>query len=532
MQSVGEPGQHRKALFGPGTGRDTRPHRWIARLTGWVFGSGFGVWLVFLLFLAAVQLSTPDLPGNDGYYHIRLASLMRTEGLKPAFPWLPLTILNPREYYDHHFLYHVALIPFTFGDLREGAKWASVLFASLTFLAFWRLLKKQDVLYPGLWALGLLAVSEAFIYRMSLPRAQSLSFGVLVLAVHWLLHGKHLRLFFLAFVYVWLYNAFPLLLLVSGAYVLAGGLTERRWNMAPLVYTAAGLLLGSFINPYFPYNLLFAYQHILPKILEPTSVSVGSEWYPYTTGQLIKNSPLALLAFLSSFLALGFTPRRINRRTLTAFLLACLFGFMLFQSRRFVEYFPPFALLLAAFAWNPLLVEVRERLNTGPPVLRLSRVAVRSSILPAALLVILLPFALFTLSAAQKSIRTSQPYQLYQGASEWLKTHSPPGERIFQTDWDDFPRLFFYNTHNTYLVGLDPTYLQLADPALYDLWVEITRGEVDSPSRHIAADFGSRFVLSDLEHEGFLFQARKDPYLLEVYRDEEAVIFEVASSIP
>ena len=49
--------------------------------------------------MALVQFSTPDLPDNDGFYHIKLASLMRTEGLKPDFPWLPLSILNENEFY-------------------------------------------------------------------------------------------------------------------------------------------------------------------------------------------------------------------------------------------------------------------------------------------------------------------------------------------------------------------------------------------------------------------------------------------------
>ncbi|MGF2075853.1 hypothetical protein, partial [Enterococcus casseliflavus] len=80
-----------------------------------------------------------------GFYHIKLAELMRQEGLTPTFKWLPLTILNAREYYDHHFLFHVLLTPFTFGDLRLGAKWAAVGFASLAFLAVWWLLYRQRV---------------------------------------------------------------------------------------------------------------------------------------------------------------------------------------------------------------------------------------------------------------------------------------------------------------------------------------------------------------------------------------------------
>src|SRR3972149_6909149 len=120
--------------------------------------------VVFLTFLGLVQFSTSALAGVDGYYPIRLADLMRTQGLKPYFPWLPLTILNAREFYDHHFLYHVGLIPFTFGDLRLGAKWSAVIFPSLAFMSIWWLLRNQRVPYSALWAIGLVGISEAFIY--------------------------------------------------------------------------------------------------------------------------------------------------------------------------------------------------------------------------------------------------------------------------------------------------------------------------------------------------------------------------------
>ncbi len=158
--------------------------------------TGFLLWVIFLIFLSLVQFSTPDLPDNDGYYHIKLAYLMRTEGLTPEFNWLPLSILNAREYYDHHFLFHVALIPFTFGNLITGAKVAAVLFASLAFLSVWNLFRNQKIPLAPLWAFGLMAVSEAFIYRMSITRAQSLSLVVLMVGLDWLLRKKYKRLAF------------------------------------------------------------------------------------------------------------------------------------------------------------------------------------------------------------------------------------------------------------------------------------------------------------------------------------------------
>ncbi len=504
-----------------------------SRLAGWQTSlSGMALLVIFIASLALVQFSTPDLTGTDGYYHIKLASLMRTDGLRPDFPWLPLTILNPREFYDHHFLFHVALIPFSGGDLRLGAKWAAVAFSSLAFLSVWWLLRNQRVRYAGLWALGLLAVSEAFLYRMSMVRAQSLSLGILALGLHWMLTGKHRRLLPLGFIYVWMYDAFPLLVVLAGLYVVAAWSSERKLDLQPLLYAGLGIGLGMVINPYFPHNIAFVIRHILPKLTEATAVSVGNEWYPYKTTQLLENSPLALGLFLSGTFALGLSGRRMQVRTATAFLIAIAFGAMLFQARRFIEYFPAFALIFAAFAWSPLLSANGE---TGNPEKTPTQRALASGTFGrffagGAVLLILIAGLWGTLGEAKASVARSRPYQRFAGASAWLVTNTPPGSRLFQTDWDDFPRLFFHNTHNTYLVGLDPTYLQISDPQLYDLWVAISDGDIENPSTEILAHFGAAYAISDLNHKDFLRGAQADPGMEEVYRDDEAVIFRLKAA--
>ncbi len=485
----------------------------------------------FFAGMAAVQFATRDMPDNDGYYHIKLAYLMRTEGLKPPFPYLPLSILSADKFYDHHFLFHVALIPFTFGDLRAGAKWAAVFFSSLAFLAVWVLLVRQKVPLAWLWALGLLGVSEAFLYRMSITRAQSLSLGLLALAMLWLLEGRTWRLAILAFFYVWTYDAFPLMLALGGLHLLAVALIERRFEFRPLLFIVGGIVAGVLINPYFPANITFSIQHMLPKLTDATSVSVGNEWYPYDTSQLLNNSLPALVAFASGILALGLSGRKMDLRTAFGLLTALLFGLMLFEARRFVEYFPAFALIFAAFAWSPLLADLwptsASTADSAPwafPAFSLR------TYLPVALLVLALTVGMVrTLPAAQKSIRSSKPYYLYAGASNWLTQNTPAGARIFQTDWDDFPRLFYYNTHNTYLIGLDPTYMQLYDSKLYDEWVKITQGDVPNPSGEILSTFGARYIHTDLKHGNFLRAAAKDTGLREVYRDDQAVIFEVVT---
>ncbi|MFT3895031.1 MAG: hypothetical protein QM730_25680 [Anaerolineales bacterium] len=490
-----------------------------------------GLFLLFILGMALVQFATPDMPDNDGFYHIKMAWIMRTQGLKPEFPWLPLSILNPREFYDHHFLFHVALIPFTFGNLLSGAKWAAVIFSSLAFLAVWFLFQRQRVPYAWLWALALLGISDAFLYRMSITRAQSLSLAFLAIGLLWLLEGKYKHLAVLSFLYVWFYDAFPLMLALAIMHLLAVALIEQRFDYKPLLYVAGGLLLGMLINPYFPENIIFSYRHMLPKLADATSVSVGNEWFPYDTKQILNNSLPTLVAFASGILALGLSPRKMDVRTATSLLIALLFGLMLFQARRFVEYFPPFALIFATFAWAPLFYDHRPvPVSSADPPRERFRFAIQNHI-PIILLSLAVALSIArSIPPAREALQKSKPYELYAGASAWLSENTSTGERVFQTDWDDFPRLFFYNTHNTYLIGLDPTYMQLYDPELYTLWVNITKGNVENPSQSIASRFGARYVHTDLNHKAFLAVAGKDSGLKEVYRDNQAVIYEVIGS--
>lgn len=496
---------------------------------------GTGLFSLFVTFLIVVQFSTPSLVGNDGYYHIKMAYLLRTQGLQPSFDWLPLTVLNAADFVNHHFLFHVLLMPLTLGDLRMGAKWVSVIFPAITFLGVWWLLRGQKVAYAPLWSLGLLVVSEAFVYRMSMPRSMSLSLGILVLALHWLLTGKHRRLLPLAFFYVWLYNAFPLILVVTGVYVITHRLIEGRLHWRAMLYAGLGVMLGLLINPYFPDNLVFIYHHFLPKLTNTTGIKVGSEWYPYTTTQLMENSGLALIVFLAGILALGLNDRRMEPRTATSLFLAIMFGAMLFRARHFVEYFPPFALIFSAFAWTPL---IRRWLGgeflylpLAQAVTRLAkskRMKVwRTRALAGVMIVVLLPALWFNLDASRQSVERSKPFQRYAAASAWLMTNTPSGDRVFQTDWDDFTRLFFYNTKNTYTLGLDPTYMQLYDSELYELWVDISKGRVEQPSEVIGQKFGASYVLTDLKHKDFLREAQDDANLVEVFRDEYSVVFRV-----
>jgi hypothetical protein len=349
---------------------------------------------------------------------------------------------------------------------------------------------------------------------MSMPRAQSAALLILILGLHWLFQERFWLLLPLGFLFVWLYDAFPLLLFIGGAYFLATWMTERRIVWQALAFPAVGIILGLLINPYFPENIFFIVNHLAPKI-GASSTRVGNEWYPYRTWTLVENSGVALLAMVLGTFAWGWRKERIDRVALTLFILTILFAFLLFRSRRFIEYFPAIALIFAVVSFAPLVEEWLGESKT------------RARIMFVALFVLLVLPAAFVVNQTREAVGGSKPADQYADAAIWLHDNTPAGSMVFQTDWDDFTRLFFYNQNNVYTVGLDPTYMELYDAELYDEWRQITQGDVKQPGEVIRERFGASYVFSDLKHKSFLEEVADDPLLEELYRDKYAVIFAV-----
>jgi hypothetical protein len=486
--------------------------------------------LVFALgFVAAFVLlaATEGLISTDDYYHSRAAAqIIEQRAIRLYFPWLPLTILSPTQFVDHHLLYHLYLAPWVYWGGIVGAKLAQSFVVAGVFVALWSLLRALKVRYVLLWSIGLLGVSSPFLYRILMVRTQGAALLLLLVALQ-LLFRRHYRwLVVVAFAFTWLYNGFVLLPAIAALYVLSVFISDRRVVWQALAYALLGTGLGLFINPYFPQNVVFIVSHLGEKVNVEASIRVGSEWYPYTTQALLENSPGALLALVAGVLAPSFFKARRSAVETTLLLVALLTLTMTFESRRFIEYFPPFALLFCAASWGR---HAMQRPNEWVSVRFRPLI---SRVYPAGLALLLLLLTWTTVSAAYGDIQNAEDAGYMAGAARWLQEHTEPNTLVFQTDWDDFPYLFYFNTHNTYLVGLDPTYLQVAHPTLWNLWVPITQGAVERPSTLIRENFGARYIISDLYHEAFAARANGDPNMRLVYRDDNSLIWQIEDSEP
>ena len=483
----------------------------------------------------------------DGYYHIKWTQML-WESIKagrfpPPFPWLPLTTLNSKDYVDHHLLFHIFQIPFAVSsDPRLGAKIASAFFGGLAVLSCYWLVLRYRVRYALVWLIALLACSAPFLFRMNMAKAPPLAIVYLVIAIHLFFKRKYWPLLPLALVFTWTYDLFVMLLMAAIFWVVTIAVTEKRFEWRPFVYVLAGCVAGMVLNPYFPHNLQLMWEHIQIKVTASDfDTKVGSEWYPYDSWEFLGNSAVACIAMLAGYIAFEPTERRRAHYPIFFLLFSTALMIMTARWKRIAEYWPPFAVLFAGFSLQPWLAGFRPYLTRLPPdVLEELEPFLDREVDPApehdttrdiarmvaviVVAVVLCGFLAFNLRATRAEIKDSEPHDHYSAGAEWMRENIPPGQIIFNTDWDDFPRLFYFDPNHYYVSGLDPSYLYDKDPDLSRMYDRITLGREEDPGPLIRDRFGARYVFSDNNHHDFFEHARLSGWFDIVYEDTECTI--------
>jgi len=486
----------------------------------------------------------------DGYYHVKWTRILwdsiRSHSFVPSFPWLPLTTLNPGQYVDHHFLFHIFLIPFTRSeDPRLGAKISSALFGGLAVASCYWLLIRYRIRYVLVWLVALLACSAPFLFRLNMAKAPPFAIIYLVIAIYLFFQKKYWPLFIVAFLFTETYDVFPLLILATLIWVAVVGWTERRLEWRPIMWITLGVFAGLVINPYFPKNLDLIYEHARIKLTPSDyNTKVGGEWYPYDSWEFLANSVVACVAMVIGYIALDPGERKRGHHSLFFAIFTTLLLVLMARWRRMAEYWPPFAVMFAAFSLQPWFEGTRSILGRLPHDImeELKPFFDRESIttseetglqftiktVAVAVIAVVLGVALFfNLLASRKEIKQSERHDFYKRGAEWLYQHVPAGHIIFNTDWDDFPRLFYYDSNHYYVSGLDPSYLYDKNPELSELYERITLGKEEDPGPLIRDRFGATYVFSDNEHHDFFANARASGWFDIVYEDEQCTIFRI-----
>ena len=522
--------------------------------------------LAILMVMSFLQSRTDAICCGDwdGYYHIKWSSLL-WDNFKhfkwlPTFEWLPLTVLNPADYADHHFLFHLLQIPFLwFFEPVTAAKVATVFYSTFAIFSIYWLIFRYEIKHQLIWLAAIMVCSNAFYYRMNMGKAPPLTIIITILGIHLLFQRRYVWLLPLMFAFVWTYSLFPLLLFAAIIWTLIVAWNDRVFEWRPLAFTFSGMILGNLINPYFPNNLLLFYEHFATKFKVGSDfvVAVGGEWYPYSGMELIMNFPIALLAMLIGYIL--FVPRGGKLPEKAAFFLT--FTTLLlaaqFRSKRFAEYFPPFAILFAAFSLQaftaPKIVELPEDfqreidpyLDAPIPTNKQKLWVDARAAAPWIIGILLFLFWFYNLIGVHKfgfdeagmidNIKSNEPGDKYRRAMEFATglddtgaENIPKGEIIFNCTWDDFPKLFFYDTKHRYVYGLDPNYLYSEHPDLYTSLKDLTEGKIEDPAPVIREKFGANYIFADAkENVDMIAKALESGWVETIYEDDEARLLKI-----
>ena len=529
------------------------------------------VYLVFafiaiLMVMSFLQFRTAAICCGDwdGYYHIKISSLFWESFSQgkwlPTFEWLPLTVLNPDHYNDHHFLFHLLQIPFLwFFEPVTAAKVAAVVFSTFAIFSVYWLIHHYKIKYPLIWLAAIFTCANMFYYRMNMAKAPPLTIIITVAGIYLLFERKYKWLLPLMFAFVWTYSLFPLLFIAAVIWAAIIGWNERKLEWEPIAYTFGGMVLGNVINPYFPNNLRLFYEHAATKIKVGSdfAVAVGGEWYPYSGMELLTHFPVAMAAMLIGYIL--FVPRSGKLPEKATFFLVFVTILLAaqFRSKRFAEYFPPFAVLFAAFSWQAFITPSRVELPEDfrreiEPFLDAEKgtqkdewwEASKTAVVWVLGIILIFYFYVNTVGLGwlgvdqpglMNTIAENEANDKYRRSMAWATgvdangvENIPAGSRIFNANWDDFPKLFFYNTKHTYVYGLDPNYLYSQNPELYKLLLDITAGKVDDAGPVIRERFGAQYIFTDAkENEDMIAKALESGWTEMVYEDDEARILRI-----
>ncbi len=513
----------------------------------------FGVLLFLFAFFyfSWLQFNT-GLGDPDSYYHLKISQLI-FELKSPVynFPYLQFTTL--KDYYiDHHLLYHLYLAPFIgYFGLFLGGKIGHTLLASLSIVAFYFLTKKLKIKYAFFLVL-LLFLTPAYIFRINLIKAQPLSLIIVFLSTYFIIKRKLSALIALSFIYVWSYGGWAILPIIALTNIFSESLKEladfsrsslagfiknifSKRNIQLILAVLTGLALGIVINPYFPKNLPFYFDQVVQIGLfnYQSKIAVGAEWYPYGPLDFLIKIGVPFILFLLSLVLFFNYHKKLNKNTWFIFILSCLWLIATVKSRRNLEYFAPFALLLFGLLYTEAVNNPYIKNELAPIARNIKKYICDTKIHFYFLISIAIICCFLNIALIGEKIRASfnKDYRedYLKAESAVIKNNSEKDEIIFNTEWDDFPALFYHNTNNYYITGLDPTFMWLKNQEDYKKWDAIISNKLSGEEikKELINTFKSRLIILETDRKELLLKLSEGPEFEKLFQSARFAIFKI-----
>jgi len=455
--------------------------------------------LIFIIFFSLFFFIHSRIKGlytiDDPYYHVKHAYLMADSGNYVLVkPWLEFHFFKYAPV-DAYWGYHIILaVLINFFGILTGAKILASLLSALAFPVFYLILKDYKIKFALLFTFLYFASSYFFQFRLLSERPYIAAFTVLPLGFWLLSRKKYVWLFALSFIYTIFYELSPLIIILAGFYCLAEYYFNKNINLKPIISTAGGVLTGILLHPNFLnyfYLIFISLFQILFLKFSGVNLNVGAELHTGKFFDYVNQNSIGL-AFYLLVLAVFFALPKIKneaKNSITYFLFIYSGSWFVFSLivPRGIDYWYPFAWLFIVFVFNNLLNSPEWRMIKKFIISR-----VNAKILIFFMVSVIFSLVLYNfiyiygqvMSRSQDTIDND-----FQEANEWLIKNTPKNSIIFYANWSIWPLMFFYNDHNHYVAGMDPTFLYEYDRNTYWVWKNI-----GSYGQYCADEFCSDFI--------------------------------------
>jgi len=519
--------------------------------SGTLRAAGFS--LAAIATAAILRLSNPTVTDPDSFYHFRHAALYAQKGLfMSSFPWLVYSIIS-RFSSDIGYGFHLLLIPFTF--LRDpvlGLKLAAVFETAVVMVLFYCVMRRHSVAYASAWPFMLIFLSPPIVYTVLQTRPQTLTMGLSALLLSFLLTGSPLGVFLssfaISFVHLNVVVIVPVIVAIAG---LVKGLIARRWEWRTWLLALLGVCAGWLLRPNPLGSARLEYvQTLMHEVVRQKQVPLlfGREWSPVSPSALGSFTYFILIwvALMGIFLIV-IALRRAHLKPgdhaflWSSFLLALVFFVAtVVVTKRTTPLWATFAVMFVARAFTCFLDPLDRR--EAQPLKQDARLIIA--------FVVAGVFAAMVWDGVnqhvvQKRWLSIDPYRL-RAPADWLRTHARPGDIVFNVNWDVFPELFFWDSDQRYVSGLDPIFLFAYDESLYwkthhlqtgdataYTWGTMAAGIADrqDTSTVLRRDFEASYLVLDKHRNAGLYQhLLTDPRSAVGFEDGGTAVFSLTQT--
>ena len=454
------------------------------------------VLLVFTLFASIASVMyflVENFPSTDDpFFHIRFAEIIRQNGWKvfSDFPWLYFSKINhPQNYFIYYnFLFYLALIPFTLvTPLFLGIKLYGITAFSLGISIVYMFLLKTNTRKPFIWVVFIFSIINSNVWwRFFMARPFTLTPALMILELYFLYRKKYIWVFTVSFFYLYWHSVtfiFPVM--VGVIFFLFDALynnNNKEWKN--ILVPALGVFLALLVSVIFAPGFFNFIKDIYIKLFQETilshriNIAEGNELYPVEPLGFIKDNIVIFILLTTAFVfeIIRYTRGKIDINwyknsvvgkkdeglRLSLFLLTCIFLLGTFISRRNADFFFICCMAYLPLAYPIILKEIKFN----------NRFSFLTFVFGIGIVSIFMFFSNFIF--LQEQISRGAPFQQMEKTGQWLKTHTAPGTIIFHTTWNWFPLLFYYDTQNYYIAGIEPRFMYDYSPDLYWKWRNIS----------------------------------------------------------